>query len=304
MSEPPPPAVAGDAAGGRAEPLTPERIEAALADFRAWLTDAARGAEPPAEDAGDKAPDLFTLLGQLTALRHEVNLQTRAVRTQQEQNAETLTQMSRALDALRQAQAGAAQNQQRDRDAVLRPLLTTLVELHDALSVAAREVQRVQESVPPAPPISEADPVPPPPEMPPLPPRPPAWLRWLGVGGLDLPALDAFGKRYEAWRGQEMASAEERTRQARGTSNRAARLTAALVTGYTMSLQRLERALRQHGLEPVPAVGEPFDPERMEAVEAVTGTGEPAGRVLDEVRRGYLYNGRVFRFAHVRVAKG
>ncbi len=77
----------------------------------------------------------------------------------------------------------------------------------------------------------------------------------------------------------------------------------ALVTGYTMSVQRVERALRQHGLEPILAVGERFDPERMEVVEASTGTGRTPGEVLEEVRRGYLWNGRVFRYAQVRVAK-
>jgi molecular chaperone GrpE len=70
-----------------------------------------------------------------------------------------------------------------------------------------------------------------------------------------------------------------------------------------MSLQRIERALGQHGLEAIPATGQRFDPERMEVVEAVTDSGRPAGVVIDEVRRGYVYNGRVFRYAQVRVAK-
>ena len=76
-----------------------------------------------------------------------------------------------------------------------------------------------------------------------------------------------------------------------------------LFTGYTMSLRRVERALQQHGLEPMLCVGRPFDPEQMEVVEAVAGSGRPAGEVLDEVRRGWQWNGRVFRFAQVRVAK-
>ncbi len=71
-----------------------------------------------------------------------------------------------------------------------------------------------------------------------------------------------------------------------------------------MGLQRIERALRQHGLETIAAVGEPFDPELMEVVEAVAGSGCPSGEVLDEVRRGYQWNGRVFRYAQVRVARG
>ena len=70
-----------------------------------------------------------------------------------------------------------------------------------------------------------------------------------------------------------------------------------------MGVQRIDRALQQHGLEPIPCAGETFDPERMEVIEIVTDTDRPAGEVIDDVRRGYLWNGRVFRFAQVRVAK-
>lgn len=76
-----------------------------------------------------------------------------------------------------------------------------------------------------------------------------------------------------------------------------------MAAGYAMTLQCVERALSKHGLEAIVAVGRPYDPERMEAVEAVADSGRPSGEVVDEVRRGYLYQGRVFRFAQVRVAK-
>lgn len=73
--------------------------------------------------------------------------------------------------------------------------------------------------------------------------------------------------------------------------------------GYTMSVQRIERALQQHDLETIPTTGERFDPEQMEVVEAVADSGRPSGEVVGEVRRGYLWNGRIFRYAQVRVAK-
>src|SRR5438045_201465 len=104
MSESAPPPDAGGPAGGpEAAALTPEAIETVLADFRGWLTDLAAGrvaAPPPEPGAGAGAVDLATLAGQFTALRHEVNLQTRAVRAQQEQNAETLRRLAQAVDAL------------------------------------------------------------------------------------------------------------------------------------------------------------------------------------------------------------
>ena len=59
--------------------------------------------------------DLYTLVGQFTALRQEVNLQTRAVRAQQEQNAETLRQLAEAVDYLTQAPAATAQSRRRTK---------------------------------------------------------------------------------------------------------------------------------------------------------------------------------------------
>jgi molecular chaperone GrpE (heat shock protein) len=41
----------------------------------------------------------------------------------------------------------------------------------------------------------------------------------------------------------------------------------------------------------------------MEALEPVTGSGLPAGEVVEEVRRGYRRQGRVVRCALVRVAR-
>ena len=57
--------------------------------------------EPPAETV----VDLHTLLGQMTALKQEVHLQTRAVRTQQEQSVAGLEQLTAAVEKLRQVQA-------------------------------------------------------------------------------------------------------------------------------------------------------------------------------------------------------
>src|SRR5215813_13018876 len=95
MSEPATPGLAGGAAASGATPaVTPDEIEAILADFRDWLREAAPPFEAP---PGAEPVDLHTLVAHFTALRHEVNLQTRAVRQQQEQNAETLRQLEAAV---------------------------------------------------------------------------------------------------------------------------------------------------------------------------------------------------------------
>jgi molecular chaperone GrpE len=267
--------------------LTPEAVAAVLADFRSWLTSLpapAGGEAIPAGPRPEETIDLHTLLGQFLAVRQEVNLQTRAVRAQQEQNTETLRQLTAALDALGQSQARAEQFQQRAAEDALRPLLTTLIELYDSLAIAGREMQRMGETVQDA--MGQiAD------EATEGPTQPSSfrsfWSRLFRPSESVPTGQDQDGKR----------------RLVQENSERVRQMLASLVTGYTMSLQRVERALRQRGLEAIPAAGERFDPERMEVVEAVAQSGRPSGEVIDEVRRGYVWNGRVFRYAQVRVAK-
>lgn len=74
-----------------------------------------------------------------------------------------------------------------------------------------------------------------------------------------------------------------------------------LADGYAMSLRRVEAVLPQFGLEPIPCEGLPFDPELMEAVEVVEGVER--GVVVEEIRRGYLRGGSVYRYALVKVAR-
>ena len=235
-------------------------------------------------------------------MRHEVNLQTRAVRAQQEQNAEALRLLEESLDDLRQVPAAPAAPPP-PGDELLRPLLKTLIDVYDALALASREVQRVQDTVLPllgqvaaAPePVEEPAHAAPPPSQPAV----PRWARWLGVRVPDTGPLWNLNARLVAERRQQ----QERDGQLRAAAERIRQLLGALLAGYAMSLQRVERALQQHGLEAIPAVGEPFDPDEMEVLEAVTGTGRAPGEVLDEVRRGYRWRGRVFRHAQVRVAR-
>ncbi len=103
----------------------------------------------------------------------------------------------------------------------------------------------------------------------------------------------------------EQEKQAERTRfvQDRQTLEQVLHVLDSLTTGYTMSVERLARTLQQQGLERIATVGEPFDPERMEVVEAVTDSDRPAGEVIEEVRPGYLWHGRVLRYAQVRVAR-
>ncbi len=286
MPDGPPPRVAEGPAVGGTQALTPEAIEKILADFRAWLR-AANTATPAAPDA--ETIDLHTLLAQFTALRHEVHLQTRAARAQQEQAAEALRQLGETVAALRSGESQA-------RDDAIRPLVKTLLDTHDALTLAQREVQRVQETLLPL--LEESATQSAEPQT--TPQAAPSFLARLF--GFDRMIMSHQARIADL----ERQLRQERARQAAYTpqvAERARHMLASVVTGYTMSGQRIERALQQLELEPIPTVGQPFDPERMEVLEVVADSGLASGEVVGEVRRGYLWRGRVFRFAQVRVAK-
>ena len=79
----------------------------------------------------------------------------------------------------------------------------------------------------------------------------------------------------------------------------------ALVEGNRLACERLDDVLRRLDVYEIPCIGQPFDPTRMQAAEVVTRTAAPAGvapgTVLEVFRAGYTNNGRVLRFAEVKI---
>jgi len=77
----------------------------------------------------------------------------------------------------------------------------------------------------------------------------------------------------------------------------------AVVSGVELIQRELLRALEKVGVTPFVSVGQPFDPERHEAVARVpAGPNAREGTVVAETAHGYLLNGRVLRPAMVTVA--
>jgi len=75
------------------------------------------------------------------------------------------------------------------------------------------------------------------------------------------------------------------------------------VKGLELSVRKLEEALGTHGLQPIDAVGSPFDPKLHEAVGHVESREHPEDTVVAELRRGYRVRDRVVRPALVKVAR-
>jgi len=76
---------------------------------------------------------------------------------------------------------------------------------------------------------------------------------------------------------------------------------AQLHQGVEMTLRQLGGLLHRHGVEPVEAVGQPFDPHRHEAVAMGHDPSQPDHCVLEVVQRGYCRGDKVFRPAKVIV---
>jgi len=77
-----------------------------------------------------------------------------------------------------------------------------------------------------------------------------------------------------------------------------------LVQGVDMVLRMFRDVLQAKGLEPVPGVGEPFDPNWHEALAQQPSDEIPADHVAIEFERGYRMNGYVLRHAKVVVSTG
>ena len=220
--------------------MSPEETESALANFREW---AAEWAGLPETDFPDPPADFAALVGGFTALRHEVNLQTKSARSAGEQAAEAIKLFTERVAAAKDEPATDS----------TRPLIKALVNVYDQLALAAQGVEKSRQTANAKPPIG---------------------LLTRLFGTTPKPAGRSETETIDA-----------------------------LLAGYRMSLERIDRTLVQHGLEVIPVLDRPFDPELMEAVDVEPRTNYPPGIVVAEIRRGYRRHGQVFRYAQVKVSR-
>ena len=74
-----------------------------------------------------------------------------------------------------------------------------------------------------------------------------------------------------------------------------------LKTGVELIVKQMEEILRGLQVQPVPAVGEEFDPRHHEAMGSVEREDLPDQHVAEEVRKGYRLRDKLLRPALVRV---
>lgn len=257
--------------------------DALLERFRAWLdqareesrTAATRPPQPQSDGAAEQAAEgaahdlgLVDLVGEFTALRHEVKLQTKSSRGLEEQAAASIAAMQ---EAGRQFCAVAPQEAEAARRAAL-PLIESLADLDEALGRAQAVVESARGRLGESRGDFRL-------QLAELHAAQPAWKRWL------------CRSYYAGLRDLCQADAEDHKR-----------VVDALAEGYAMVRKRLHRAMAKEGLYRMASVGLPVDPHAMTVIEVVESEVHAPGTVVEEIRPGYRWNDKVVRFAEVRAA--
>jgi molecular chaperone GrpE len=77
-----------------------------------------------------------------------------------------------------------------------------------------------------------------------------------------------------------------------------------LIEGIDLTEREMQRLLAVHGVKPIEAEGQKFDPHRHQAMFEVPDPSRPEGTVVQVVQTGYAIGDRVLRPAMVGIAKG
>ena len=80
--------------------------------------------------------------------------------------------------------------------------------------------------------------------------------------------------------------------------------TKSLIEGIELAEREMQRLLAKHGVKPIEAEGQKFDPHKHQAMFEVPDPSKPEGTVVQVVQTGFAIGDRVLRPAMVGVAKG
>jgi len=75
-----------------------------------------------------------------------------------------------------------------------------------------------------------------------------------------------------------------------------------VLVGVAMVTKQFLEVFENYGVKTYPTLGQPFDPERHEAVGQTPTAEKKPGTILDEVQKGYFIQDRLLRPAKVVIA--
>jgi molecular chaperone GrpE len=217
--------------------------------------------------------DPYQMVAEWIALRHEVKQQGKLLQTSQNSLHQALEGLQAEKEHLQQqlaaSQKGATQT---DQQSLWRELLMVL----DSLDQADHHWQEQLETL----------------SQPPSRNRPKSlWRRWLNRWGRWLQQLAQPTPDEKAL--NESASVSTSSLREILVSNQ---------EGIALIRRSLLDVLRQRQVTPIPALGQPFNPQIMYAIGRQEDTSVPENTVIQEVVKGYFWGDQVLREAQVIVA--
>ncbi len=250
--------------------------EQVLSRYRDWLeqtqVECNSVADTSADDQSQGQPvGLFQLAEQLTALRHDVKLMTKATRGAEERNEATLASMNAAIEQFRSIVPREDEAAQK----VARPLVEAIVGLDESLVRGRQVIEQARHRV-----LEE----------------------WNTELAEVRDRLDELYRTQPWWRRMLIRPWHHATRDVySGRSLETGRdIFDSLLEGYNLIQNRLRRAMQEQSIVRMECVGRPADPHCMTVVEAVSDPSRQPGTVVEEIRPGYHWNGTVLRFAEVK----
>jgi molecular chaperone GrpE len=121
--------------------MDPSARDQLLARFAAYLDNAEDTADSD-QGGAESAPDLFTLLAELSALKNEVKIESRQIKGALDQFRDAFDLVRQAQARLEEAQAQRTQTERRARQEAERDLLLELLELRDRLQAGLDQARR------------------------------------------------------------------------------------------------------------------------------------------------------------------
>jgi len=223
------------------------------------------------ESASAPAVGLLPLVEAFTALRHELKLQTKSARGTEDSLQTALAGLDRAIECFDnvEPQEHAAAEQ------AARPLVEALIGLDEAMRRGVQAVAAAQRRLTEVTPQRLID------QLEQRFARRSFWQRW----------------RSRAWHTEVLRCCRQVLAETQGP------VLASLGDGYQLICDRLQRTLAEHRIERMKCAGQAVDPARMNVVELVDVLGVAPETVVDEIRPGYHWHGRVMRFAEVRATR-
>jgi len=230
----------------------------------------------PSSEENRSSPTVgfYDLVGEFTALRQELKLQTKSSRGLLEHAESALQAMHEASTRLNSAELRYRESTEEMKDSNLKLLAETVINLDESLDRGRAVIEMARKRIV-VESVTEFE------------------------HGLDeaYRTLSFFGK-WRSLKFYQMTRHLYRQQVEQGHGS----LFDSVLAGFQLIQNRVLKILKDQGIERIQCIGQPVDPHFMIVNVAIPGTDFEVGTVVQEIRRGYRWHGKVLRYAEVGAA--